>query len=252
FESELFGHSRGAFTGAVDERRGIFKAAEGGTLFLDEVAEIPVHLQAKLLRTIERGEIRAIGRDGIEKVDVRIIAATNRHLEEEIKKGNFREDLFFRLNQVPVYIPPLRQRREDIPGFLSLFAREIERKNGLKRKEFTPAALDYLKNRRYNGNIRELRNLIERVMILADSDVIDGATLKTVDAASLSREEQEILFSTTMPLKEAKKFLEQKYIKKQLAKFNFSVKDTAAALEILPNNLSRKVHGFDSEPGIFP
>ncbi|NOY09610.1 MAG: sigma-54-dependent Fis family transcriptional regulator, partial [Spirochaetes bacterium] len=155
--------------------------ADKGTIFLDEISEIPVHLQAKLLRVIEYKEVQQLGNTKHVKVDVRIIAATNTELENEVSEGRFREDLYYRLNQVPIELPGLDCRREDIPGFIRMFKEEIEKRNGLAPVVFSDKAIDYLKNREYKGNIRELRNLTERLVILSNTGVIDIETIKQID-----------------------------------------------------------------------
>ncbi len=177
-EAELFGYERGAFTGAVSTKKGLFEQADGGTLFLDEIGELPPELQAKLLRVLQEKEIRRVGGNKNIKVDVRIIAATNRNLEEEVKKGNFREDLFFRLNVVNVEIPPLRERREDIIPLALYFIKKFAREFKLPVKELTPEAVEWLVNYDFPGNVRELENMILRAMVVSPVDVIDVSDLK--------------------------------------------------------------------------
>jgi transcriptional regulator with GAF, ATPase, and Fis domain len=164
-ESELFGHARGAFTGALAARAGLFQLADGGTIFLDEVGEMPAALQAKLLRVLQNGEMRAIGEDRPRKIDVRIIAATNKDLREEVRKGSFREDLFYRLQVIPVHLPPLRARRSDIPRLVDHFLQKSNRKYGLS-VTLSSEAMVYLWEYDWPGNVRELENLIERLVIL--------------------------------------------------------------------------------------
>src|SRR6185436_9892698 len=173
FESELFGHARGAFTGATDARRGKFQEADGGTLFLDEVGEIPLALQPKLLRALESGEVERIGGRGPERVDVRIVAATNRDLEAEVAAGRFRQDLYFRLLVVPVRVPPLRERQEDVTLLAAHFLAEACRKNRIRPKILSDAALNLLRGHAWPGNVRELRNAMERVAILVAEPVIE-------------------------------------------------------------------------------
>ncbi len=177
-EAELFGYERGAFTGAVSTKKGLFEQADGGTLFLDEIGELPPELQAKLLRVLQEKEIRRVGGNKNIKVDVRIIAATNRNLEEEVKKGNFREDLFFRLNVVNVEIPPLRERREDIIPLALYFIKKFAREFKLPVKELTPEAVEWLVNYDFPGNVRELENMILRAMVVSPVDVIGISDLK--------------------------------------------------------------------------
>ncbi|HEX5044311.1 MAG TPA: sigma-54 dependent transcriptional regulator [Candidatus Polarisedimenticolaceae bacterium] len=173
FESELFGHARGAFTGATEARRGKFQEADGGTLFLDEVGEIPLGLQPKLLRALESGEVERVGGRGPERVDARIVAATNRDLESEVAAGRFRQDLYFRLLVVPVRVPPLRERREDVPLLAAHFLAEACRKNRIRAKVLSEPALGRLRSHSWPGNVRELRNAMERVAILVAEPLIE-------------------------------------------------------------------------------
>ncbi len=171
-ESELFGHERGAFTGAVARRPGRFALADGGTIFLDEIGELSLSTQAKLLRVLQEREIEPLGSTQTIKVDIRILAATNRNLKEEVKKGAFREDLFYRLNVVPIQIPPLRERKEDVPLLLEHFLKIYNGKNGRNLQGFHPRALDALMRHSWPGNIRELENMVERVVILTRDDYV--------------------------------------------------------------------------------
>jgi DNA-binding NtrC family response regulator len=172
FESELFGHVRGAFTGAVDAKPGVFEAAQGGTLFLDEIGELPPSVQAKLLRALEYGEVQRVGSLQPKKVDVTVIAATNRDLRSEVAAGRFRGDLFYRLNVVEVTLPPLRERREDVPYLTAAFVSECAQRMGKTLSGLTPAAERVLLNARWEGNVRELKNAIERASMLAEGTLI--------------------------------------------------------------------------------
>jgi transcriptional regulator with GAF, ATPase, and Fis domain len=175
-ESELFGHEKGAFTGAAAARRGKFELADGGTLFLDEVGDMPASMQAKLLRVLQEGELERVGGTDTLKVDVRVVAATNRDLEAMIGQGTFREDLYFRLAVVPLHVPALRERKEDLPALIDAFLEESCRKNGRRRKlALAPEALRLLAEHEYPGNVRELRNLVERLAILCEGPVVTGA-----------------------------------------------------------------------------
>jgi two-component system, NtrC family, nitrogen regulation response regulator NtrX len=169
FESELFGHEKGAFTGAVQQRTGKFEQADGGTLFLDEIGEIPLLLQPKILRALQENEIQRVGGQKEIQVDIRILAATNRKLDEEMRKGTFREDLYYRLNVFPIVIPPLRERRDDLPDLVSHFLVRVCEENNMKPMTIQKQALDELCRYDFPGNIRELRNLLERLTILAAS-----------------------------------------------------------------------------------
>jgi two-component system response regulator HydG len=177
FESELFGHVRGAFTGAVESKPGVFEAAHGGTLFLDEIGELPVGVQAKLLRALENGEVQRVGSLQQRRVDVSVIAATNRDLRAEIAAGRFRGDLFYRLNVVEVSLPPLRDRREDIPYLTATFVRDCAKRMRKPLSGFTPAAERLLLNARWDGNVRELKNAIERACMIAEGGVISEREL---------------------------------------------------------------------------
>jgi two-component system response regulator HydG len=177
FESELFGHVRGSFTGAVENKTGLFEAADGGTLFLDEVGELPLAVQAKLLRALENGEVQRVGSLQSKKVDVAVVAATNRDLRAEVAAGRFRGDLFYRLNVVGVTLPPLRDRREDIPYLTAAFIRDCAKRLGKPLAGLTPSAERVLHSARWDGNVRELKNAIERACILADGTIISEREL---------------------------------------------------------------------------
>ena len=191
-ESELFGHEKGAFTGADRQRNGRFMQADKGTIFLDEVGEIPLSMQAKILRTIQEREIQRLGSDAVLHVDVRIIAATNRTLDAEVKKGNFREDLFYRLNVMNIHIPSLREREEDIPLLAQYFLKKYVEKNRKDLKGFTPTAMNMLTKWRWSGNVRELGNVIERAVILAMSSYISDRDLPSSLTAAYQKEQEEI------------------------------------------------------------
>src|SRR5438477_13129348 len=169
-ESELFGHEKGSFTGAVRKQTGKFVAADGGTIFLDEIGDMSLRTQAKVLRVLQEGEVEPVGSATVVKVDVRVIAATNKDLVEEIRAGRFREDLYYRLNVIPIRTPPLRERRDDIPILAQHFATLLAQEHNKHEKKFTPAALRALQDAQWRGNVRELRNMIERLVIMVPSD----------------------------------------------------------------------------------
>src|SRR5438067_1299869 len=171
-ESELFGHEKGSFTGATEKQIGKFEQADRGTIFLDEVGDMSPKTQAKVLRVLQEQEVERLGSARTIKVDVRVIAATNKNLEEAIERGEFREDLFFRLNVIPIQVPPLRERREDIPQLVQHFAKLTSEDHNLKPKRFDARAMEALQRGRWRGNIRELRNAVERLMIMAPGDLI--------------------------------------------------------------------------------
>lgn len=172
-ESELFGHVRGAFTGAVADRKGLLEAADGGTIFLDEIGDMPMSMQAKLLRALENGEILPVGSNEVRHTDVRVIAATHRDLRERMKEGQFREDLYYRLNQVMIRIPPLRERREDIPLLIQHFIEQANAEHGCRVQGITPEAIRQLVNQRWEGNVRQLRQAITQMVVLASEPTLD-------------------------------------------------------------------------------
>ena len=170
-ESELFGHMKGSFTGAVKDRAGKFEQADGGTLFLDEIGDMSLAAQTKVLRALQESEITRVGSDKPVKVNVRVLAATNKNLAEEIAKGNFREDLFHRLNVIPIHVPALNERLEDIPLLVDFFTEQICNEQGIAQKSFEPAAIKALQTKQWTGNIRQLRNVVERLIILAGAKI---------------------------------------------------------------------------------
>jgi DNA-binding NtrC family response regulator len=173
-ESELFGHEKGAFTGAIETRKGYFEMADGGTIFLDEIGDMPMTTQVKILRVIETGEFMRVGSSQLRKVDVRVITATNKNLEDEVKRGNFREDLYYRLRSVNIYIPPLRERREDIPILFEKFVAEFCQKNKVAFAGITNDAMQVLISYHWLGNVRELKNFVESILILENGKIIDA------------------------------------------------------------------------------
>jgi len=208
-ESEIFGHMKGSFTGAVQNKQGLFEIANGGTLFLDEIAEMPVNLQAKLLRAIETGTFRRVGGTSDIKVDVRIVAATNKDLTEECTKGNFREDLFFRLNVIPLHIPPLRERKEDIP----LLVEHFMKKYSDRPRQFSGSAMSILTDYAWKGNVRELENMIERILLFTDNDAITASELPSELAATPQRTSMmPAMDQGTVDLEEILKDIEKKYL----------------------------------------
>ncbi|MGH9308675.1 MAG: sigma-54-dependent transcriptional regulator, partial [Vicinamibacterales bacterium] len=172
-ESELFGHEKGSFTGATEKQIGKFEQADRGTIFLDEVGDMSPKTQAKVLRVLQEGEVERLGSARTIKVDVRVIAATNKDLEAEIEKGTFREDLYFRLSVIPITVPPLRERREDIPLLIRHFAELFSREHNRRPHRFTPAALEFMQKARWKGNVRELKNTVERLLIMTPGDSVD-------------------------------------------------------------------------------
>jgi DNA-binding NtrC family response regulator len=232
-ESELFGHVRGSFTGAIRDKKGLVEEASSGTLFLDEIGDLSVTMQVKLLRLIQEGEFKAVGSNAIRKVDIRFIAATNQNLQEQIKKGAFREDLFYRLNVINIHIPPLRERMEDIPILSNHFIEKYSVIHGKKVKGISREALDHLLMRDWPGNIRELENVIERGVIMAIGDMLLEEDLLTTDSLAPTRpvppHHGDDIF--TMPFKEAKDRLldefQAQYIARALARHGGNVSQAA-------------------------
>jgi two-component system response regulator HydG len=183
-ESELFGHAKGSFTGAIQRKRGLFEEAEGGTLFLDEIGDMNVALQSKLLRVIQERKVRAVGENVTKNVDVRIIAATHKDLKTAMKDGRFREDLFYRLSVIPIVIPPLRHRKEDIPLLAEHFLRKYAAMNNNRVKGFTKRAISKLMNFRWEGNVRELENIVERAVVLASQPLIDEGEIPNSESVN--------------------------------------------------------------------
>ena len=186
-ESELFGHERGAFTGATEKQTGKFEQADRGTIFLDEVGDMSPKTQAKVLRVLQEGEVERLGSAKTIKVDVRVIAATNKDLEDEIAEGRFREDLYFRLSVIPIAVPPLRERLEDIPALVQHFVAQFSRENNRRPARFSPSAIDALRQARWRGNIRELRNVVERLLIMTERDVIEADDVQQVVRSEAAR-----------------------------------------------------------------
>jgi two-component system, NtrC family, nitrogen regulation response regulator NtrX len=245
-ESELFGHMKGAFTGAVADRRGKFELADGGTLFLDEIGDMTLKTQAKVLRALQEQVVEPVGGATGVKVDVRVIAATNKDLPAEIRAGRFREDLYFRLNVIPVYVPPLRQRDADIPILAAHFMAELARENGRRPKRFDAGAAIGLRSYRWPGNVRELRNVIERLIIMVPGEVITLDDLAFLDGRAVHDADSPL--ASTAPLLEARDRFEREYILKALASQQGNISRTADVLGVERSNLYRKMKGF----GIIP
>lgn len=241
-ESELFGYRKGAFTGADEDRAGLFEAANGSTLFLDEIGEMPLELQVKLLRALQEGEIRRLGTDKPIQVDVRIIAATNRDLAEEAEKGNFRNDLFYRLNVVPITLPPLRDRQEDILALADHFVAKFSKKMNKQRPLLTRRAKELLLNHSWIGNVRELENAIERALALGEgSDSIDVEQFEHL----IGRKSEVELNGGHTPLKMMLAVWEKEYIRKMLIRNSWNVSRTATTLKISRQQLHNKIRKHD-------
>ena len=240
-ESELFGHARGAFTGAVGSRTGKFRAADGGTLFLDEVGDMTLRTQAKMLRVLEEQVVEPLGGDTGTRVDVRVIAATNKDLAAAIENGTFRDDLFFRLDVIRIRVPPLTERREDIPLLAAHFMRTLARRYGQRIKTLDASARTLLHTHHWPGNVRELRNVIERLAIMVPGDVVTARDLGFLvgDAAGRAAAPGDL-----RPLHEARDRFERDYIVQALAAHAGNVSRTAEALRVERSNLHRKMRAF--------
>jgi len=237
-ESELFGYVKGAFTGASDSKTGLVEDANEGTLFLDEIGDFPTHLQSKLLRVLQEQEVRRLGDTKTRKIDVRVIAASNRDLEEEVEKGNFRTDLYYRLNVLPIHVPPLRERKEDIPILLSYFLKKFNKKLNRNISGFSREAINQMMQYPWYGNVRELENFIERTMIFAETDNIEKIELPTGGNHKKHSIES---WLDTFSLEEAKSRLEKAYIEKALEKTGGNRTRAAEYLGISRRNLLYKL-----------
>ena len=241
-ESELFGHVKGSFTGALEDKVGKFEQAHGGTLFLDEVGDMSLRTQSKVLRVIEEQRFTPVGSGNNLTVDVRVIAATNKNLEEEIQKGNFREDLFFRLNVIPFYVPALREHSEDIPPLANYFLAEFARAYGRRPKHFSETAMEILMRHRWPGNVRELKNLVERLVIMVPGEKIESRhvprSLHPNHAQSPPVKPPTGSFSS---LQEARAAYEREYILSKLADNHGNVSRTAEVLGLERSHLYRKM-----------
>jgi len=244
-ESELFGHMKGSFAAAHERKVGKFQKADGGTLFLDEVGDMSLRTQAKVLRALEEQRFEPVGAHESIRVDVRVVAATNKNLEDEIAKGNFREDLFYRLNVIPFHVPALRERREDIQTLAEYFLAEFTRAYGRKPKELTPQALQLLREYHWPGNVRELRNLIERIVILNPQSRIDARHIPLQLARKASGDKGQEHYGSLQDVREA---AEREYIQKKLEEANGNVSRTAELLGLERSNLYRKMRTLGIAP----
>jgi two-component system nitrogen regulation response regulator NtrX len=259
-ESELFGHEKGSFTGATDRQIGKFEQADKGTIFLDEVGDMSLKTQAKVLRVLQEQELERLGSNRIIKVDVRVIAATNKNLEDEIGKGTFREDLYYRLNVIPIHVPPLRERKEDIPTLVRHFSDLFSRENNFRRKTFTAAAMDRLKQHHWRGNIRELKNFVERLIIMSPSDQLDPKDLPDFGSA---RGDSSVMVATAAAgtpsppagstdvdwmraptLQEFKSTSERAFLVTKLRDNGWNISKTAEVIDTPRSNLYKKLEQY--------
>jgi two-component system nitrogen regulation response regulator NtrX len=258
-ESELFGHEKGSFTGATEKQIGKFEQADRGTIFLDEVGDMSQKTQAKVLRVLQEQEVERLGSARTIKVDVRVIAATNKNLEEAIERGEFRDDLYFRLNVIPITVPPLRERREDIPQLVQHFARRISEEHNLKPKRFDAGATEALQRYRWRGNIRELRNAIERLMIMTPDDVVrvedlpeeirSGESVSRTAAAAAAGGTSEpagdaLPAPGTGTLREFKDAAERAYLVQKLRENGWNISKTAEVIDTPRSNLYKKLEQY--------
>jgi two-component system nitrogen regulation response regulator NtrX len=243
-ESELFGHRKGTFTGATEDKVGKLRKADGGTLFLDEVGDMSLKTQAKVLRALEEQRFEPVGAHEFVRVDVRIVAATNKNLEQEISRGNFREDLFYRLNVIPFYVPPLRERLEDVPTLADHFLREFSALYGRKPKELTPEAYRVLGEYSWPGNVRELKNLMERIVILNPQVRIDARHIPL----SVARKPADRSAESFASLQEVREAAERDYILRKLDETQGNISRTAELLGLERSNLYRKMRALGIAP----
>ncbi|HJQ53263.1 MAG TPA: sigma-54 dependent transcriptional regulator [Gemmatimonadaceae bacterium] len=243
-ESELFGHMKGSFTGAISDRAGKFESANKGTLFLDEIGDMSLAAQAKVLRVLQDNVITRIGSSKPISVDVRVIAATNKNLESEIAAGKFREDLYYRLNVVPIHVPPIRERREDIPLLAQYFAATLSAREGIPPRNLTPDALERLQSLDWPGNVRELRNTVERLLILAPEQQISARDIdrlagqRALDDAGLAT------LTQCRTFEEFKDAAERAFLLNKLRENDWNVSETARAVEMPRSNLYKKIERY--------
>ena len=250
-ESELFGHEKGSFTGATEKQVGKFEQADRGTIFLDEVGDMSPKTQAKVLRVLQEGEVERLGSARTIKVDVRVIAATNKNLEEEIEKGRFREDLYFRLAVIPIPVPPLRERQDDIPLLVRHFMDYFSRENNVRPKRITPAAIETLQRHRWKGNIRELRNTVERLIIMTGGDTIDVADLPDVlrspagaVGVGVAKPSSDTDAAKAGTLREFKDNAERAFLVSKLRENGWNISKTAEVIDTPRSNLYKKLEQY--------
>jgi two-component system nitrogen regulation response regulator NtrX len=245
-ESELFGHEKGSFTGATEKQVGKFEQADRGTIFLDEVGDMSAKTQAKVLRVLQEGEVERLGSARTLKVDVRVIAATNKDLEAEIEKGTFREDLYFRLSVVPIHVPPLRERPEDIPLLVRHFTELFAKENNFRPRRFSPAAIDLLQRHRWKGNIRELKNTVERLLIMAAGEAIDVPDVREVLRLDKGAPVEAPAPPGDKPgtLREFKESAERSFLVGKLRENGWNISRTAEVIGTPRSNLYKKLEQY--------
>ncbi|MEO8634217.1 MAG: sigma-54 dependent transcriptional regulator [Gemmatimonadales bacterium] len=244
-ESELFGHMKGSFTGAVSDREGKFEQADGGTLFLDEIGDMSPAAQAKVLRALQEGVVTRIGGNKPVTVDVRVLAATNKPVEEEIASGRFREDLYYRLNVVPIHVPALRDRREDIPALVAYFVKRIAGGAAVKGKMFEPAALERLQERHWAGNVRELRNAVERLLILAPGKAVRAFDVsRLLGESTIAETIGEVSTAKYGTFEAFREDVERMWLAGKLKENDWNITETAKVLKMPRSNLYKKLEQF--------
>ena len=251
-ESELFGHEKGSFTGATRQRIGTFEQADGGTLFLDEIGDMSPNAQAKVLRALQENKITRVGGDRSIPVNVRVVAATNKDLMEEIEQNNFREDLYHRLSVILIHVPPLRERRDDVPIIARHFASTLARRNGMQPKEFTDDAIDLLKRYEWRGNVRELNNVVERLLILSEGEEITADDVRRFVQPDLSApasqpEDLGRLVGEYEQFSEFRDMAEKVFIQKKLEEFEWNVSRTSEEIGIQRSHLYNKMNKYGIE-----
>ncbi len=246
-ESELFGHEKGSFTGATQKKRGKFDLANGGTLFLDEVADMSLKAQAKILRILQEKKFERVGGTRYIETDVRVLAATNKDLEKEMEEGRFRQDLYYRLHVIPLVVPPLRERKEDIPYLVEPFLKEFSQKEGTPIKEITDGAMNVFLEHDWPGNVRELKNIIERLVIMTLSDTIKEEDIPPLVKKNGAAEEYDADSYQTDTFREAKEEFEKHFIVQKLQENEWNVSKTAKAIGIERSNLHRKIRSYGLE-----
>ncbi|HOF13858.1 MAG TPA: sigma-54 dependent transcriptional regulator [Spirochaetota bacterium] len=240
-ESELFGHEKGSFTGALARRLGKFELADKGTIFLDEICDMSQSAQAKVLRVLQEQQFERVGGNDVITVDVRVIAATNVDVKEAIEQGRFREDLYYRLNVIPIYVPPLSERKDDIPLLVDYFLEKFAREHGLGVKQMSDSAMHFMANYAWPGNVRELKNVIERLTIMVPSEVIE---LDDIKKHIESYDYEDTIVKDSSSLKKAREQFEKEYIIKALKQFDKNISATAKSLGIERTNLHRKIRQY--------
>ncbi|HEX8359256.1 MAG TPA: sigma-54 dependent transcriptional regulator [Longimicrobium sp.] len=244
-ESELFGHMKGSFTGAHEDRAGKFELADGGTLFLDEIGDMSLTAQAKVLRALQEGIVTRVGGAKPIQVDVRVLAATNKELEEEIRAGRFREDLFYRLNVIPLHVPPLRERREDIAMLVQHFAESYAREGAVKPRRFTDEALERMQRMDWPGNVRELRNTVERLMILSSGPAIAADDVDLLVSGQMKGGGLSSDLLSCQTFAEFKEAAERAFILQKLRENDWNVSETARILDMPRSNLYKKIERYE-------